>query len=170
VANREAIAWYVEEAQRLLEEQQRRVESLSTRGGQIAGFGALFLALIGGNAAAILRAAHGGAGTVIAATLVAAALCLVLSVAMAVIGVNKQGQQTAVAADEVARYLTDPFLDAPELWRVQVRTLRTLERAIDSAQEKGDDALKSITVSLYALLSGLAFAVVSVGVLIGELI
>jgi hypothetical protein len=37
--NPAAIAWYVEEAQRLLEEQQRRAESLRTRGGQLAGFG-----------------------------------------------------------------------------------------------------------------------------------
>jgi hypothetical protein len=115
VANSEAIAWYVEEAQRLLEEQQRRVESLSTRGGQIAGFGALFLALISGNAAQILHETHGSAGSVIAATLVAAALCLVVSVALAVIGVNRQGQQTTVSADEIARYLTDSFLDAPEV-------------------------------------------------------
>jgi hypothetical protein len=34
----EAIAWYVEERQRLLEDQQRRVESLQTRAAQIAGF------------------------------------------------------------------------------------------------------------------------------------
>ena len=43
--NPEAIAWYVEEAQRLLEDQQRRAESLRTRGGQIAGFGAAVLAV-----------------------------------------------------------------------------------------------------------------------------
>jgi hypothetical protein len=54
--NPEAIAWYVEEAQRLLEDQQRRAESLRTRGGQVAGFGAVFLALIGGNATKILEA------------------------------------------------------------------------------------------------------------------
>jgi predicted PurR-regulated permease PerM len=170
VANTEAIAWYVEEAQRLLEEQQRRAESLSTRGGQIAGFGALFLALIGGNAARILHQAHGSVSTVIAVALVAAALCLVVSVATAVIGVNRQGQQTSVSADEIAIYLTDQFLDAPELWRVQVRSLRTLEKATEFAQKNGDDALKSITISLYALLTGLGLAVVTVGILIGELI
>ncbi len=34
--NSEAIAWYAEEGRRLLEEQQRRAESLRTRGDQIA--------------------------------------------------------------------------------------------------------------------------------------
>jgi len=47
---------HVEEAQRLLEDQQRRAESLRTRGGQIAGFGAAVLALIGGNATSLLAA------------------------------------------------------------------------------------------------------------------
>jgi hypothetical protein len=170
VANSEAIAWYVEEAQRLLEEQQRRVESLRTRGGQIAGFGALFLALIGGNATRILGEAHGEAKTVIAVTLIVAALCLIVSVAVAAIGANKPGSYTTVRADEIASFLTQPFLDAPELWRVQVRSLRALEAAAANAQEGGDDALKSITVSLYAFLAGLGFAVVSVGLLIWELI
>lgn len=54
--NPDAIAWYVEEAQRLLEDQQRRAESLKTRGGQVSGFGAAVLALVGGNATAILAA------------------------------------------------------------------------------------------------------------------
>jgi hypothetical protein len=170
VANSEAIAWYVEEAQRLLEEQQRRVESLRTRGGQIAGFGALFLALVGGNAARILGEAHGGAKAVIAATLVISSLCLIASVAAAVIGANKSGSYSTVGADEIANFLTRPFLDAPELWRVQVRSLRALEAAAENAQKGGDDALKSIAVSLYTFLVGLGFAVASVGILIGELI
>ena len=59
--NPEAIAWYVGEAQRLLEDQQRRAESLRTRGGQIAGFGAAVLALIGGNAGELLHGLDGAA-------------------------------------------------------------------------------------------------------------
>jgi hypothetical protein len=170
MANREAIAWYVEEAQRLLEEQQHRVESLSTRGGQIAGFGAVFLALIGGNAARVIHQTHGFARTVVIVVLGAAAFCLVVSVAAAVLGVSRRGRGPSLAADEIAVYLTRPFLDEFELWQVQVRSLRTLRRATEVAQENGDDALKSITVSLYAFLCGLGLAVVSVGVLIGELI
>jgi preprotein translocase subunit SecG len=170
MANSEAIAWYVEEAQRLLEEQQRRAESLQTRAGQIAGFGAVLLALIGGNAAPILHDAHGGPKVVIAVTLIFAALFLAVSVGVAVRGVSPQGSRSSISADEIANYLTEPFLDAPELWRVQVRALRALEAAAEFAQKRADDALKSITVSLYAFLVGLGFAVVSVGVLIVELI
>jgi hypothetical protein len=170
MVNSEAIAWYVEESRRLLEDQQRRAESLRTRGGQIAGFGALFLALIGGNAARILHEAHGGVRTLVAVLLVVAAVCLVVSVAAAVIGVNRPRPYATISADEIANYLTDPFLEAPDLWRVHVRSLRTLERATENAQIGGNDALKSITVSLYAFLIGLGFAVISVGILIVELI
>jgi hypothetical protein len=170
MANSEAIAWYVEEAQRLLEEQQRRAESLQTRAGQIAGFGAVLLALIGGNAATILHEAHGVLRFVIAVTLILAALCLTVSVAVAVRGVSPQALNSNVSTSEIANYLTDPFLDEPELWRVQVRALRALEAAAEFAQKRADDALKLITVSLYAFLVGLGFAVVSVGFLIVELI
>lgn len=167
MANSEAIAWYVEEAQRLLEEQQRRAESLQTQAGQIAGFGAVLLALIGANAAAILRDARVGR-TEIAAMLIAAALCLAVSVAVAVVSVGRSQSYAAVSADEVANYLTEPFLDVSDIWRVHVRTLRTIEEAIEDAQKRGNDALKSITVSLYAFLAGLVLVVSAVVVLTVE--
>jgi hypothetical protein len=170
MANSEAIAWYVEESQRLLEEQQRRAESLRTRGGQIAGFGALFLALIGGNAARILSDSHGAGRLAVAVMLIAAALCLAVSIAVAVFGVNRPRSYVTISSDEIANYLTEPFLDVPELWRVHVRSLRTLEEATENAQKGGNDALKWITVSLYAFVGGLVFVVVSVGILIMELI
>lgn len=169
MANSEAIAWYVEEAQRLLADQQRRAESLQTRAGQIAGFGAVLLALIGGNAATILHEARGGS-TGIALLLIVAALCLAVSVAVAVVGVSRTQSYAEISADEVANYLTDAFLDAPELWQVQVRSIRSLQEAIEDAQKRGNDALKSITVSLYALLIGLALAALSVVILTVELI
>jgi ABC-type glycerol-3-phosphate transport system permease component len=169
MANSEAIASYVEEAQRLLEEQQRRAESLQTRAGQIAGFGAVLLALLGGNAATILHEVHDGR-TEVAVLLIAATLFLAVSVAVAVIGVSSLQSYASIAAEEVGNYLTDPFLDAPELWRVQVRSLRALRRAIEDAQERGNAVLKSITISLYSLLVGLALAVVAIAVLTVELI
>jgi hypothetical protein len=170
VANSEAIAWYVEEGQRLLEDQQRRAESLRTRGGQIAGFGAVFLALIGGNAAKILHESHGCDRTEIAVALIIAAISLAGSVAVAVIGVIKPQSYAAISADEITNYLTDRFLNEPDLWRVHVRSLRALQVATRDAQEGGNAAAKAINVSLYAFLGGLAFAVLAIGILIVELI
>lgn len=168
--NSRAIAWYVEESQRLLEDQQRRAESLRTRGGQIAGFGAVFLALIGGNAAKILHESHGCDKTEIAVALIIAAVCLAASVAVAVIGVIKPQSYAAISADEITNYLSDRFLNEPDLWRVHVRSLRALEVATKDAQEGGNAAARAINVSLYAFLGGLGFSVIAIGILIVELI
>src|SRR3954470_4803461 len=84
--NADAIAWYVEEAQRLLEDQQRRAESLKARGGQLAGFGAAVLALIGGSAATILDAAGGSARVAIGLTLLLGVFFLAAAVAVAIWG------------------------------------------------------------------------------------
>jgi hypothetical protein len=170
VANSEAIAWYVEESQRLLEDQQRRAESLRTRGGQIAGFGALFLALIGSNTSTVLHEAHGGFRVAIGVVLFISAVCLVVSVAVAVLGMTRHRTLVTISADEIANFMTDPFLEAPDLWRIQVRSLRALKVGTENAQKMGNDAVKSITVSLYAFLAGLAFAVVAIGIFIVEVV
>ncbi|HEX6781309.1 MAG TPA: hypothetical protein VF125_04680 [Solirubrobacterales bacterium] len=165
-----AIAWYVEEAQRLLEDQQRRAESLRTRGGQVAGFGAVFLALIGANAAKILESVTGCTGTAIGVALLSASACLAVSVVVAVVGVIKPQPFASISADEITNYLTDRFLNEPDLWRVHVRSLRGLETATRDAQDGGNAAARAINISLYAFLAGLAFSVVAVGILILELI
>jgi hypothetical protein len=170
MANSEAIAWYVEESQRLLEEQQRRAESCEGRAGQIAGFGAVLLALIGGNSAAILHECHGVGRICVAAMLIGSAVCLAVSVAVAVVGASRSQSYAAVSSEEIAKYLTDPFLDAPDLWRVHVRSIRVMGEATEDAQKRADSALKSITVSLYAFLVGLAFAVGVIAILTAELI
>lgn len=168
--NVEAIAWYVKEAQRLLEDQQRRAESLRTRGSQVAGFGAVFLALIGGNAAKILETVDGRAGTAIGLVLLGASLCLAVSVVVAIVGVIKPKPFASISADEITNYLTDRFLSEPDLWRVHVRSLRALETAARNAQHGGNTAAKAINVSLFAFLAGLGFSVLAIGILILELV
>ena len=113
---------------------------MQTRAGQIAGFGAVLLALIGGNAATILDQSQGGSRAAVAAMLIGAALCLAVSVAVAVVGVSRTQSYAEISADEIANYLTEPFLDAPELWRVQVRSLRTINEVIEDAQKRANDA------------------------------
>jgi hypothetical protein len=168
--NPAAIAWYVEEAQRLLEEQQRRAESLRTRAGHLAGFGAAVLALVGGNGAQILEAAAGSARLAIGSALIVAVICLAAAVGVAIWGVIKPWPFATLAADEIALYTSDRFLAEPDLWRVQVRSLRTLEEVTREAQKDGNAAARAITVSLYSLLAGLGFSLVSLGTLIFELI
>lgn len=101
--NPEVIAWYVEEAQRLLDDQQRRAESLRTRGSQVAGFGAAVLALIVGNAPTILEASEGSAQVAVGLMLLAGAFSLVAAVALAIWGVMRPGSLVVVGADESPR-------------------------------------------------------------------
>lgn len=168
--NPAAIAWYVEEAQRLLEDQQRRAESLKTRAGQIAGFGAAVLALTAGNASTILTSPDGSSRVIVGAALLAAALCLTTAVAVAIWGVVRPQSFATVAADEITTYASDRFLVEPDLWRVHVRSLRALEEAAREAQKDGNAAARSIMISLYAFLAGLGLSLMSLGTLIFELI
>lgn len=165
-----AIAWYVEEAQRLLEDQQRWAESLRTRGGQVAGFAAAVLALIGANSAAILGATAGVAQTAIGMALLVAAICLATAVAIAIWGVILPRPFAAIVADEIANYTSDRFLAEPDLWRVQLRSLRALERVTRETEENANAAVAALRLSLYAFLTGLAFSLISLGTLILELI
>ena len=168
--NPDAIAWYVEEAQRLLEDQQRRAESLRTRGGQLAGFGAAVLALIGGNAATILSAATGSVRVVIALMLLLALISLAASVAVAIWGLMTPHPFASLAADEIKIYASERFLTEPELWRVHLRSLRALEGLTRQAQREGNAAATAIAISLHGFLLGLGFSLVLLGTLIFELI
>jgi Rrf2 family transcriptional regulator, cysteine metabolism repressor len=168
--NPAAIAWYVQEAQRLLEDQQRRAESFKTRGGQVAGFSAAVLALIGGNAGAILGASEGPVRLAIGVALLAAIVCLATAVAIAVWGVIKSRPFIAINANEIANYTSERFLSEPELWRVHLRSLRALETATRQAEDEGSAAAEAIARALYAFLIGLGFSLISLGTLIAELI
>lgn len=164
------IAWYVEEAQRLLEDQQRRAESLRTRGSQVAGFGAAVFALIGGNAGTILEVAAGSVRLWIGITLLAGLICLAVAVVFASWGAIKPRPFVSLAADEISNYTSHRFLSEPDLWRIHIRSLRSLEAAARRAEKSSDAAADAIGISLYAFLAGLGFSLILLGTLIVELI
>jgi hypothetical protein len=166
--NPEAIAWYVEEAQPLLEDQQRRAESLRTRGGQVAGFGAAVLALIGGNVTELLSALDGFSGVFIGVALVAAACCLGAAVSMAVWGALRPKAFAAISGREVAIYKSQRFLTESRLWRVHVRSLHALDDAISDAEAAEDTAANAVEWALFIFLAGLGFALAAIAMLIVE--
>lgn len=168
--NPAVIAWCVEEAQRLLEDQQRRAESLRTRGGQIAGFGAAVFALIGGSTRAILEVAEGSARLWLGIALLAALICLAVAVVFATWDAIKPRPFVALAADEISNYTSRRFLNESDLWRIQIRSLRSLEAAARRAEQSGDAAADAIGISLYAFLAGLGFSLILLGTLTLELI
>jgi hypothetical protein len=76
----------------------------------------------------------------------------------------------APGADEITVYRTERFLTESDLWRVHLRSLDALEKVTREAQEDANAATAAITTSLYALLIGLGFSLISLGTLIAELI
>jgi hypothetical protein len=75
--NPEAVAWYVSQAEAVLDDLRGRVQSLRSRAGQLAGFAAAVVALVGGNADRILDALDGAPRDIAGIALLIATILLV---------------------------------------------------------------------------------------------
>lgn len=156
--NPEAIAWYVQRSEDLLDQQRKRVDSLRGWGGQLAGFSGAILALVGANAESVLDALHGVARTGVGLLLLIGAVSLVAALVMALRSALRSESAWDISAEEVANYTSNRFIEEPDLWRVQVRTIRGLAALIDSTTQWGDAAAKLMTRAQYLFVAGL-FAV-----------
>jgi hypothetical protein len=65
------------------------------------------------------------------------------------------GSTIAFSAKEVANYLTDRFIREPDLWRVHLRTISSLQDAIETAMRQGDEVERSVGKAEYFFVSGL---------------
>lgn len=153
--NPEAIAWYVEQANRLLEDQQSRSESLRTRAGQLAGFAGAVTAILGASAGDLFAETTGVADLLAASLFFTAMVCLAAAVFASVWFVYRPVSFAALSADEIDTYLT-PRYQAADLWRVQVRTLRSLSEATKWAQRVGNEKSLWLTRATLLFLAGLA--------------
>jgi hypothetical protein len=156
--NPEAIAWYVARSEDLLEDLRGRVQSLRRRGGQLAGFSGAVLALAGGNVESVLGVLHGVAHGCAGIFLLAGVLMLVASLVTALRGTLAPAFVADLSAEEVANYTADRFIREPDLWRVQVRTIRSLLGEIEEITLQSDQAARAVRKAEYLFLAGL-FAV-----------
>ena len=124
--NPEAIAWYVQRSEAQLDDLRERVQLIRVRGGQLAGFSGAVLALVGANAESILGELQGAPRVCTGALLLLGALLLIASLTAALRGTLLRDLLWGVSAMEVANYTSDRFVNEPDLWRVQVRTIRGL--------------------------------------------
>jgi hypothetical protein len=166
--NPEAIAWYVEKSERLLADLRARVQSLRTRGGQLAGFSGAVLALVGSNAESILGALHGPARHVAGTSLLIGSLFLIAALAAALRGTLLPQLVSDISPDEVRNYTSERFTDEPDLWRVQVRAVRSLLISIESTTRYVDRAAQVVERAEYFFLSGLFTVGVAFATLIVE--
>lgn len=109
-ANPEAIAWYLKRSEDLLGEHRERVETLRSRGGQVAGFSGAVLALASTDANTILIALHGPARGCAGISLLAGALLLIGASVTALRGALLPRFVFDLSTKEVANYASDRFI------------------------------------------------------------
>ena len=165
-ANPEAIAWYLKRSEDLLDDLRERVQSLRTRGGQLAGFAGAVLALAGANVSAVLGSLHGVALDAAGLCLLIGVLFLIASLATALSGTLVPRLVSDISAREVFYYLSARFTDEPDLWRVHVRTLRAMLDAVESTTLQGDSIAFAVRKAEYLFLAGLFSVAGALGTLI----
>jgi hypothetical protein len=161
-ANPEAIAWYVQRSERLLDDLRDRIQAFRTRGIQLAGFSGAILALAGANVEAILSplqgAARYGAGT----ALLVASLSLIGSFVTSLL----PRSVFDLSGREVANYTAPRFIEEPDLWRVHVRVIRAMIASIERSSRQGDEAAAAIRRAELLLSGGLAAVGVALAILV----
>jgi hypothetical protein len=163
--NPEAIAWYLGRAESRLADLRERVQSLHARGAQIAGFSGAVLALAGANVGSVLVTLEGPFRDCAGFALLIGVLLLVVSLVTALRGTSVWLESSI---EEVANYTAERFIHEPELWRVQVRTIRGLLDAIEAMAVQGDRAAQAVKKAEYSFLTGLFSVGVALAILIAE--
>jgi hypothetical protein len=166
--NPEAIAWYVEKSERLLDDLRERVLAQRARGGQLAGFSGAVLALVGANAESVLDALSGSARDVAGVSLLLGSVLLVVALATALRGTLLPQPVSDISAGEVANYTSDRFTHEPDLWRVHVRAIHGLLASIESITWYVDAAARIVEKAEYFFLSGLFTVGIAFATLIVE--
>jgi hypothetical protein len=161
-----AIAWYLERADRLLDDLRDRIQLQRSRGGQIAGFSGGIIALVGANSESTLDAVHGAARIVVGTSLLVGTSALVAAFAVALRGALLPNVVSDASALEVANYATERFTHEPDLWRVHVRTLIGLLVSIAIATKQGDKATDAVRWAVRLFLAGLLAVAAALAILV----
>jgi hypothetical protein len=164
--NPEAIAWYLQRSEALLDDHRERVESLRRRGGQLAGFSGAVLALVGADASSILAVLDGAARTLAGVALLAGAFLLIVASVTALRGAMSPQVLSDLSVEEVANYAADRFVEEPDLWRVHLRTIRALILSIEFATRLGDRAARAVAAAERFFFIGMSLVGIALGIII----
>jgi hypothetical protein len=166
--NPEAIAWYLARSERLLDDLRQEVQALLLRASQPAGFSGAVLALAGANAASILTSLHASSRAIAGAALLLAASALIAAFFTALTGTALPKGLEDFSGREAANYLTERFTREPDLWRVQLRTIKALAAAIDATTQQADAVARAVTWAGRFFLTGLVAVGLALGILVAE--
>lgn len=164
--NPEAIAWYVQRAENLLDDLRGRVQSLRARGGQLAGFSGAVIALVGANAESMLGAVDHAARVAIGISLLVGTIMLIAAFVTALRGTLLMHLVSDISGQEVANYVTERFTHEPDIWRVHIRTIRGLLKSIESTTRQGDRTARAVMWAGRAFLAGLTAVGIALAILI----
>jgi hypothetical protein len=164
--NPEAIAWYLARSERLLDDLREEVQSLLSRCGQLAGFSGAVLALVGADAPSILAALRPDAREAAGLGLLLGSLALIAAFVTALSGTSVPRGVSGVSAREAADYLQPRFTQEPDLWRVQLRTIKALVAAIDATTQQVDAVDRVVVWAARFFLVGLTAVGVALAILV----
>jgi hypothetical protein len=164
--NPAAVAWYLTKSEDLLGDHRDRVESLRERAGQLAAFSAAILTLAGADAHTILVSLNGVARSCAGICLLLGSALLIAASITALRGALAPRLGPEPSAKEVANYATERFVEEADLWRVQLRTIRTLRISIASTTLLIDRAAKAIETAQLFFFGGLSLIGGALGTLV----
>jgi hypothetical protein len=165
-ANPEAIAWYLKRSEHLLDDHRQRVDALRGRGAQLAGFSGAVLALAGTNADMTLRALHGVGRGCAGVSLLIGSLLLIAASVTALRGALLPRLVSDLSTKELANYVTDRFVEEPEVWRVHLRSIRGILETVESTTHLGDSAAQAVRRAERFFFAGLSSVGVALAILV----
>lgn len=155
----ESVGWITSNALTLLEDQQRRAESLQTRAAQVAGFAGATVALGAPLGKTALGHLDGVDQTVTAILYFAGALALALTIIFSVVFVLIPVRHYAIPASEIGHYINDSRFVTQSPAEIQFRTLKSIRPAAERYETVNATKATWLKVSAILFLIGLLLTV-----------
>jgi hypothetical protein len=157
--NDDSVAWITSNALALLEDQQRRAESLQTRAGQIAGFAGATVALGAPIGLKALDRLDGCDQIITAGIYFAGVAALAMTIVLSVIFVLIPVGHYAIQASEISHYINDERFVTQGPPEIQFRTLKGIHPAAERYEEVNRTKALWLKISSVLFLFGLLLTV-----------
>lgn len=158
----ETVAWNASNALNILDDQQRRAESLQTRAGQIAGFAGATVALGAPLAGDALQCMEGVPLVITSIAYFAAIACLAITIFCSVFFVMRPRMHYGIQASEIKKYATEEAFMTEKPAAVQIRTMKSIHKVVRRYEENNEVKANWLTRSGGFFLSGLLLTIVVV--------
>lgn len=164
--NEQSVDWITANAAAILDDQQRRSESLQTRAAQVAGFAGATVALSGPLAHRALKDFSGTLEALAAVCYFGGTVALAAAIVVSVVWVLRPVSHLALGAAEVGHYVEDPRFRMQSPAEIQIRTLKALRKGVERYERVNRTKAACLKISAGLFLLGLLLTV-GVGITIG---